>query len=60
MKEWMNFLFFYVLVLLHLKCVGISGVSHRILAENNAKQKEECIVKLAGDEQCISDTSEPL
>lgn len=31
-----------------------------ILAENNPKQKEECIVKLAEDEQCISETSRPL
>lgn len=55
MKEQINFLFFYVVLY-----DGSSGVLHMILAENNLKQKEECIVKPAEDEQCISDTSESL
>lgn len=43
-----------------LKYAGSSGISHMIIAENNDKWKKECIVKLAEDEQCISDTSDPL
>jgi len=38
-------------ILLHLKCDGGSGVFDMILAENNPKQKEKCIVKSAEDEQ---------
>lgn len=55
MKEQINILFFNVLLY-----DGSSGVLHMTLAENNPKQKEECIIKPAEDEQCISDSSEAL